>query len=191
MGWFTFFKKQKETTQENLLPTTLQHGTPPKIETEDIVIPEHIFIEKNNPVDMIDENSFSKNGQRTDLASIYNFIKTDNEQKGYNDAHVTPDEGYKSIRVQTLLSDLQVLIEEALTNYNNDVLEFDARITAQERTGLIDTVDRTKASKNSKLQEQKRVNEIQTEKNDGTIMNRPFILSYEGGFMRGIASIGR
>jgi hypothetical protein len=123
------------------------------------------------------------------IEAIYNFLQGDFESKGYNDALANPDDSYKSENIKLFKQDLDILIQKVTTKYEDTIREVDFHITSRERAGLIDTVEKLKSKKLTVSNHMSKINDIQkdAELNQGMCLR--MILSYQRGFMRGLAAL--
>lgn len=179
MSILNFFKKNKE---ENV-----------PIITESVagqtVIPREIFVEERDPQQMNAGNQTHHQSIGIDL--VYDFLQADYESKGYNDALVNADESYKNDNLHLIRSDLQILIEKVNTYYTDQIRQLEFHITTRSRSGLIDLVEELKNRKETAIEHMGKMKEISEDMNQGGILTQRVILSYQRGFMRGLAAITR
>jgi hypothetical protein len=100
MGLFKFFSKKN---QENQVETINQL----------VEIKKDLFIDESDPVEN-STNLISSNGV-SGIDAIYNFLQSDYESRGYNDALTNPDDSYRSDNISLLRQDLSIMIDKSST----------------------------------------------------------------------------
>lgn len=175
MGLFNFYKKKER-------PEAV------KAEAEDFEIPKEVFIEEKEPQQERQENS-STSDEEKGLDAIYHFLQADYEAHGYSDALTNADESYKTDNIKLIRFDLQILIQKAKVYYNDMVRELDFHINTRERAGLIDTVEELKTRKEMVIEHIEKVEEISQSMDTPDGLTQRTILSYQRGFMRGLAAL--
>lgn len=165
MGFFDIFKRKTETTENH---------TPPK----------ELFIEEE---EIVTDNMPS--GPIINLDTIYNYVDTDFEEKGYNDALVSPDLSYRDNNLKLLKYDLQIMIKRAFRTYDDYEKDLEFHLSTRKEAGLIDTVKLIE-SKLLKVKEAvHELSEIDKDYNAGTGLVERIELSYQRGFSRGLAAM--
>lgn len=166
MGLFSFLRKKKE------LPLST-------IPQEDITLPE--------------------NEQSTELHTtvpggdgifrIYNYLQQDFEAKGFNDALISPDDGYKNDNIRLIRYDLEILIHQVKTYHDSLMKDMEFHIHSRGRAGLIDLVDELKIKQTDLLDHMEKVKEFERSVATDSGLCERAILAYKRGFMKGMASI--
>lgn len=133
---------------------------------------------------------FSENGSKG-LDSIYAFLQSDYESKGYNDALINPDESYRNDNIRLIRQDLMILIDRTLNYYETMIRETDYHISTRSRAGLLDLVDELKMKKDLLQSHIEKVNGIKKEAATETGASERIVLSYQRGFMRGLYAISQ
>lgn len=165
MAWFNFFKKKKD------INTTAEQPTPfPSL----------------SPKNAIDEQVKKEN---QGIQAIYDYLQQDFEKQGYEDAHISADEGYKNDNIQLIQYDLEIQIHQIKTYHDSLKKDIDFHIQSRSRAGLIDLVDELKIKQQDLLEHMEKVNEIENNLKQGTGLSARAILAYKRGFMKGMASI--
>lgn len=129
------------------------------------------------------------NGEPKGIESIYAFLQFDYESKGYNDALTSPDESYKNDNVKLILLDLGILIQQVSTYYEDMLRELDFHIASRSRGGLIDLVDELKSKKEMVNEHMAKLETVKQDLESSSGMTRRILLSYQRGFMRGMAAL--
>ena len=152
------------------------------VDTE-TVPPKEIFIEERDP-DHLKENKIL-----IGLESIYKYAETDFEEKGFNDALSNPDFSYNNDNIRLLKYDLEILVQKALTLYENTLHDVNFHIESRKRAGLIDTVYQLETLKAKIESNITKVMRIHQEYIDNTGLVERIELSYKRGFLRGLAAL--
>lgn len=125
------------------------------------------------------------------IDAIYAFLQADYETRGYNDALTNPDESYKNDNIKLFQYDLQILIQRSFMYYDDKVKEIDFHIGSRTRAGLIDLVEELKIKRELVLEHTSKVKQLQHDTESNTGMSERIKLSYQRGFMRGLAAISQ
>jgi hypothetical protein len=125
------------------------------------------------------------------LDAIYAFLQADFESKGYNDALTNPEESYKADNLKLLNHDLLILIDRSANYYESFLKELDFHIGSRSRAGLVDLVEELKIRKDIILEHQTKIQQIKAEAVNGNGPSERISLSYQRGFMRGLAAISQ
>lgn len=121
--------------------------------------------------------------------AIFAFLQADYETKGYDDALTNPDESYKSDNIKLFQYDLQILIQRSFMYYDDKIKEIDFHIGSRTRAGLIDLVEELKIKRNLVVEHIDKVKQLQHDCANNSGMSERITLSYQRGFMRGLAAI--
>lgn len=133
---------------------------------------------------------FSENGSKG-LDSIYAFLQSDYESKGYNDALINPDESYRNDNIRLLRQDLMILIDRTVNYYETLIRETDYHISTRSRAGLLDLVDELKMKRDLLQSHIEKVNSLKAEASAESGSSQRIVLSYQRGFMRGLYAISQ
>lgn len=171
MALFNFFKNKSS------LPAEEQNEKLPEI-------PEHIFIENSNA-----EHPQLNNQIAEGIYSIYNYLMSDFESKGFSDALVNPDESYKNDNLRLIRYELEIVIHKVNTYHESLMKDIDFHISSRTRAGLIDIVEELKTKKEDLISHQTKVREIQESLSRETGLYERALLSYNRGFAKGLTSI--
>ena len=175
MGIFDFFKNHRNNSANN--PNV--NGTTEMQKAQ--------LIEEQNPE--VPFQNVQSNGEAKGIEAIYAFLQADYESKGYNDALISADESYKADNLKLIKMDLQISVQRANTYYEDLLRELDFHISSRGRAGLIDLVDELKTRKEMVHEHIEKVNLVKTEMETDSGMTQRILLSYQRGFMRGLAAI--
>lgn len=146
-------------------------------------ISEELFSEKNPVL----EDNFSS-GTKGILA-IYHYLEGDFERRGFDDAMISPDESYKKENIRLIKYDLEIIIQKVRIYHDSLLKEIEFHIASRSRAGLVDLVEELQSRKTDLLEHIHKVNEIeQAMRSNSGYCERAF-LSYQRGFMKGMASI--
>lgn len=151
-------------------------------------IPENVFIEKNEPAkqtDVIQKPEIKQDN----IQALYEFLGTDFQQQGYNDALVNPDTSYMKQNIESILSDLEMTIKKVLTFYEDAIKELDFLIGSRGRLGMVDTVDELQMKKERGLRHMEKVIEMRSELDGEKRESHRVTISYKRGFHNGMAAI--
>ena len=174
MGLFNFFKKKQS---ENSTEDSLINGYLPPI-------PEDIFIEKD-----VNQDWTSPTNTFAGINSIYAYLQSDFETKGFNDALTSPDERYKDDNLRLIKFDLEIIISKVKTYHDSFLKELEFHINSRKRSGLIDLVEELLSKKEDLENHIAKVKDIEASlKTDSGLFERA-ILAYQRGFTKGLASI--
>lgn len=137
-----------------------------------------------------DTARFSVNGSHG-LDSIYEFLQSDYESRGYNDALTNPDESYKADNITLFHHDLVIMLDRSSVFYEGLLKELDFHISSRSRAGLIDLVEELKIRKEVIADHLAKVKALKLEAESGTGAVQRIKLSYQRGFMRGLSAISQ
>lgn len=176
MGLFQFFRKNRP--QANAGADSGNGGNGRSVDTT---------------ADLLSHNNqqgvFHANGEPNGIESIYAFLQFDYESKGYNDALTSPDESYKNDNVKLILLDLGILIQQVSTYYEDMLRELDFHIASRSRGGLIDLVDELRSKKEMVNEHMAKLETVKQDLESSSGMTRRILISYQRGFMRGMAAL--
>jgi hypothetical protein len=165
MKIFNFFKKEKSSKEDN---------TPSK----------QLFIEEET-----EQINTSLNLKKYNLDSIYEFAETDFEEKGYNDALINPDNSYKEDNIRLLEYDFKIKIKRAYKTYEDYIKDIEFHIITRKNAGLVDTVKLLETELIKTKDSIEEIKSIETENEEKVGLIHRISLSYQRGFMRGLAAM--
>jgi len=168
MGLFNFLSKKPKnesqtTSNESVTPST---------------IPDKLFTEAPG-----------LNGSSGGMEQVYTFLQADYESKGYSDALVNPDNSYKEDNIKLMRLDLQILIDNTHTYYENLISELNLHIVIRSRAGLVDLVQELEARKQLVEDHRKKLDTLRAGMDDENGLCQRIILSYQRGFMKGLTAL--
>lgn len=169
-------------------------------------IPKSVFIEEPDEVNSTDEINSPRptsdydltssllgvtyNGQLIQgIDSVHLFMTIDLDKKGYNDALTNSDASNLKDNLKLLHYDLTIVIERALSYYNDKIKEQDFFIKSRNDIGLTDLANEITSEKDKVLELIDKVKKIEEENNKDEGKSQRMILSYEIGFKRGLTAI--
>lgn len=123
------------------------------------------------------------------IDSIYAFLQSDYEAKGYNDALTSPDDSYRNDNINLLKQDLFILIDKSLTYYEGMLKQVDFHITSRTRAGLIDLVEELKTRRDMVADHLEKIRVMKEDAHNGNGAVQRITLSYQRGFMRGMSAL--
>ena len=123
------------------------------------------------------------------IQRIYRYLQQDFETKGYQDALVSPDEGYKNDNIRLIKYDLEILIHQVKTYHDSLMKDLEFHIHSRERAGLIDLVDELRIKQTDLQDHIEKVKAFDQELKQDVGLYERAILAYKKGFMKGMASI--
>jgi hypothetical protein len=125
------------------------------------------------------------------LNAVYEFLQSDYESKGYNDALTNPDESYKADNIKLYHHDLLLILDRSQVYYDELQKELDFHISSRSRAGLIDLVEELKIRKEMVTDHISKLKAIKEDAISGSGATQRIALSYQRGFMRGLSAISQ
>jgi hypothetical protein len=177
--WSRFFGGNG--TAENSTNNTSQSEQPRDI-------PEEVFTEKTAPAQQ-EEKQQEAIIRQDNIHTLYDFLSTDFQNLGYNDALVNPDTSYMRQNIEAILSDLEMTIKKVITFYQDAIEELNFLIESRSRMGMVDTVDELKMKRERAVRHMEKVKEMQSELSGEHREIHRVTISYKRGFHNGMAAI--
>lgn len=170
MGWFSKFnKKELPAAPVEPIARTTESRSVPKVEHSQL-----------NGASVHDNQG---------IFLIYAYLQQDFEGRGFNDALISPDEGYRNDNLRLIKYDLEILIHQVKTYHESLMKDIEFHIHSRGRAGLVDLVDELKIKQTDLQAHMAKVavfeNSLET---DAGLCERA-VLAYKRGFMKGMASI--
>lgn len=178
LDFFRFGKKQQ-----------IQPDTAGK---QDVPVSRSLFVDDRDPY--IPETEDPKPQPVAELKgidAIYDFMQTDFETQGYEDALAMPDMKYMADNVELIMHELRILIQKTCTWYEAELQKYDFHIATRSRAGLMDLVEELRAKQNTIRNAYEKVKEIGINSVELVGMPLKIKLAYEKGFRRGLEAISR
>lgn len=174
MGLFKLFSKKNQELPAETINNLVE-------------IPKDLFIDESEPT--ANTAGLMPFNGTLGIDSIYAFLQNDYESRGYNDALTNPDDGYRSDNINLLRQDLSIMIDRSSTYYEDHLKEVDFHINSRSRAGLVDTVEELKTRRATVVEHIEKIRAIKEDaiKCNGTTQR--IELSYQRGFMRGLAAL--
>ena len=169
-----------------------QKSTPVEVQTEAVPlkeIKESDFIDNQDPNDDSGNTTTITYGSSMPIDLIYQFLKEDYETKGYEDALCNPDNSYKEMNKVIIRNNLEVRFKQVKLKYMDDVREIDFHIQSRAQAGLVDVVEQLKTRKQTLTEHQRQLEEMERDLRNNTGYMIGMLLSYERGFLRGLAAL--
>lgn len=120
---------------------------------------------------------------------IYKFLKEDYETKGYEDAMSNPDMSYKDMNMQMIKSTLEVKFRQVRLRYTDNLRTIQFHISSRSNAGLVDVVKLLETQKETLMQHMDELTKMEQDFKAGLPYMNGMLLSYERGFLRGLAAL--
>ena len=179
MGIFNFFRRKQVVSENN--------GSEGSSSNLPLAVPKDAFMDQNDSKQK--QGLLTINGLDNGIEQVYLFLQADTESKGYSDALINADESFKSDNIRLIKLDLQILIDKTYTYYDNLISEINLHIATRSRAGLVDLVRELESRKILILDYKQKLLILKESINDENGMCQRCILSYQRGFMRGLAAL--
>ncbi len=173
MGLFDIFYKK----DYSLTNSTGREQSKPEVQ-------EDLFTYKEN--DFLSPNLVSHDPT---LEGVYNFLRGDYQNKGYSDCLTNSEPTYREENITVLLLDLELLIDQTIQNYRDELRDIDFHIQTRGDEGLTNLVSQLEVRKkviNEYLEKLRAFNE-DAKQRQGTALK--VIKSYSKGFQRGLVAL--
>ncbi|MDR3653125.1 MAG: hypothetical protein P4L34_09165 [Paludibacter sp.] len=177
MGLFDLFKRKSFAEQNKELEPKPEEQDLPEIKQQD-------FIDNSDP--NVKENALSVT---MPMDEIYKYLQIDFESRGYEDALSNPDISYRDMNKKLIISNLKVLFKQIKQIYIDSLSTTDFHIRSRSQAGLIDIVDLLKNRKGTLESHLKEINKMEEDLEKGEDYMIGMLLSYERGFLRGLAAL--
>lgn len=123
------------------------------------------------------------------MDQIYKYLQIDFESRGYEDALSNPDISYRDMNKKLIISNLKVLFKQIKQSYFDILNKTEFHIKSREQAGLIDIVEQLKNRKNLLDNHISEINKMEADLEKGEDYMIGMLLSYERGFLRGLAAL--
>ena len=175
MNFFNFFKSPKssqnelrELEPENVTPVTEDSQLEKQNKSRALIKP----VNTGYPIDL-----------------LYVYLKKDYETIGYNDAFDEPTAEYCNAKVELILNEFQLTINQVLLRYRMDIRHCEKEIKTAMQLFAIETSERFEEMKAIMEDHISEVNVIQSKLQDKTSEILIMIESYKRGFRKGYAEL--
>lgn len=150
-------------------------------------IPRDIFVEDEG----LERPNDEPNGHagRFDIDWVYEFMLSDLEPQGYQDALSNPDDSYRQDKARLIGLEAQIRIDRALLYYSQRIEEIDFHIQSRSRVGLNDLAEELGHQKRSDMERVEILRGLKREAGSQEGASARAVLSYQAGFKRGLAAI--
>ena len=173
MGLFNFKRKEAEQVEQEL-----QQGSSSQDEFKPF-IPKERFIMEDRP-----------KSDRLPIYTVYQRLQEDWESKGYGDAKAFPETTYRENRQKVIVDNLRLLIKEAITTYEDKMIEIDGYIEQAEKNGFIETFRKYQQSRKIIVRHFEELRALDKDATQIGEKTQSILLSYAMGFARGVAAVG-
>lgn len=128
-------------------------------------------------------------GTKMPIDLIYNYLREDYEDRGYKDALCNPDNMYKNMNKDLIKSNLEILFKQVMLKYKDDLRIVDFHIKTRSDAGLVDVVEQLKTRKETLHEHMEQLQEMREALSNNEPHMTGMLVSYERGFMRGLAAL--
>lgn len=162
----------------------VEHYNPPKVDSVE------------NKDDQLKENQLSsyheKDAEYINAQHILNsFLERDFQEMGKRDAYVNPDMKFQELGIEKLCSEMITVGKKAKALTLSQIEKIKAAIETNKRIAHLDTVSRLEAKKKTYEDFLERIKDFQKGINGRTDECQQILISYEKGFLEGIADLMR
>jgi hypothetical protein len=123
------------------------------------------------------------------IDEIYDFLRKDYAEDGYEDALAVPDKSYKEQNLAIIKSHLDIKFKQVRMKYNDTIREIDANLKRQEDAGLTNIADILTARKENYKSHLAELEKMEKDLENKVSYIMQVFNSYENGFNRGLASL--
>lgn len=130
-----------------------------------------------------------KNTTFEEWKMVVEFLRRDFEKVGYLDAMNELDEGWRARKLESIKSELILLIEDGLLKTSWKISDTDTKIAIASRCGLIDLIEELRSLRSKLSEQHKRLTDIKKElsqDNEDSLFNKTVVYKYNCGFNRGV-----
>lgn len=177
MGLFDIFKRKSFSEQNNTNINDLVEQNLPEIKEQD-------FIDNTDPNAVNTSLSLDR-----PIDTIYNYIQIDFESRGFEDALSNPDTSYRDMNKKLILSNLKIIFKQVKQLYEDDLKKIEFHISSRSQAGLIDIVELLKSRKFILENHLTEIRKMENDLENGDDYMVGMLLSYERGFLRGLAAL--
>ncbi len=169
MGLFSFFKSRKNAEEPEV--------TLPEIKEED-------FVDNSEPTKDVVSIPY---GTGMSIDAVYEFIKKDYEEIGYNEALSNQDSSYKNEKVIMIKGQIKTRIEQVRLRYDGDLRNIKTQIGNSEEEGLANTASILKARQETIMKHLDVMADMES-KLENKEDEFYIISSYKRGFKKGLVA---
>lgn len=170
MGIFNFFKKKQQDLVEPINNQESPNNEAKEKKTDNGLIT--IAYGTGKPIDL-----------------IYNFLKDDYENKGYEDALTNPDSSYKEMNKSMIKSSLEIKFKQVQRKYEDDLRKIDFHIKSRQDAGLVELVKELETKKEILQQHVSELNTMEQDFLNEKSYMMGMLYSYDRGFVKGLAAL--
>lgn len=146
-----------------------------------------VYKEKSKQTDELD--LIENDNRNPGIQEIYSFCQKDFEKIGYDDALKNPDSSNLEEAIKKIKNDLQILIEETGTYYEDLLDQIELHINMRNQSGLTDLVMQLESRRKQVARHIEKVKEIHRDNNEENGITKGVVLSYKKGFISGLSAI--
>lgn len=125
----------------------------------------------------------------TGIHQLYAILDRDNEQKGYDDALISPDSAQMEKGIGIIRNELYRSIDQAKLYYDDFLKEIDFHIESRRANAMITTVEELMMRKDIARSHFAKVLEIEQQSRNGSFESMGIVMTYVRGFQKGLAAI--
>ena len=119
---------------------------------------------------------------------IFNFVRKDYENEGYNDALISTDPTYKSTKEGMIRNDLKTLFTQVALKYKNDIRMLDVEIDNYKQACLFSSVSAMESRRSTFEEQLGKIREMESQLDNDDPRMMIMIESYRRGFLKGMAA---
>lgn len=119
---------------------------------------------------------------------IYDFLNSDFETQGYEDAMANDDVSYRNTKEEVIINNLKVLMRRILLRYQDENHRTDMQMKNAEAACALSTVELLHNRQQTFLKHIEEIENMQRQLNERAPQMMAMINSYRCGFMKGIAA---
>lgn len=119
---------------------------------------------------------------------IFNFVRKDYENEGYNDALISTDPTYKSTKEGMIRNDLKTLFTQVTLKYKNDIRMLDVEIDNYKQACLFSSVSAMESRRSTFEEHLGKIREMESQLDNDDPRMMIMIESYRRGFLKGMAA---
>lgn len=123
------------------------------------------------------------------LEGVYNYLRGDYQNRGYADCLTNSEPTYREENITVLLLDLELLIDQTVQKYRDELREIDFHVQSRGDEGLTNLVSQLEVRKEviNEYLEKLKLFHNDAMKREGTALK--IIKSYAKGFQRGMVAL--
>lgn len=155
--------------------------------TEEPEIQQSVFVDNSEPIDTVSK-VYEPIGRLDPIDRIFDFIKRNYEDDGYDDAMVCTDVSYKDSKMKSIKQELHNMMEQTKLKYEDLIEELTLSIAEITNQGLDSTLQKLELRQNKYTRHIKKINDMYEDLEAENPKMYLMIESYKRGYTRGLAA---